>query len=171
MKPLPEKRVANPGKKPPGLAVDEMVRLLGTLERLAVATKVEAGAWLLQRLRSGQPAGALWALGRLGARVPIGGAAHHAVPPEVAAGWIEELLALDLKQQDDAAFAVAQIARLSGDRARDLDEPLRLRAAERLQQAGAARDQVLAVRELHALSEREEQRVFGESLPLGLHLA
>jgi hypothetical protein len=171
LKPAPTMRVANPGKKPPGLAVDEMVRLLGALERLDVATKIEAGGWLLHRLESGQPQGALWALGRLGARVPIAGAAHHAVPPEVASAWVEKLLTLDFKQHDDAAFAVAQIARMSGDRARDLDEPLRLRAAERLERAGAHPDQARSIREPHGLSEREEQRVFGESLPLGLHLA
>ena len=170
LRPPEAKRVANPGKKPPGLAVDEMVRLLGALERLPVATKVEAGAWLLHRVRSGQPAGALWALGRLGARVPVAGAAHHAVPPEIASAWIEELLLLDFKQHDDAAFAVAQIGRVSGDRARDLDEPLRLRAADRLARAGAEQ-QARSVREALHLSEREEQRVFGESLPLGLHLA
>ena len=85
LKPPPEKRVANPPKKPPGLAPDEMVRLLGALERLDARTKAEAGGWLFQRLQSGQPAGVLWALGRLGARVPVAGAAHHALPAEVAA--------------------------------------------------------------------------------------
>src|SRR5438552_8286755 len=40
---VPKGRVANPGKKPPGLAPDEMVRLLGSLERLSRVTKAEAG--------------------------------------------------------------------------------------------------------------------------------
>ncbi|HZX95472.1 MAG TPA: Hsp70 family protein, partial [Myxococcales bacterium] len=85
LRPPPKGRVANPGKRPPGLAVDEMVRLLGALERLPVAQKIEAGSWLMEKL----PApGVAWALGRLGARVPVAGAAHHTVPPEVAAEWL-----------------------------------------------------------------------------------
>src|SRR5205814_2724071 len=93
LKPAPKQRVANPGKKPPGLAIDEMVRLLGALERLPPATKVEAGQWLLWRLAEGPAPGVAWALGRLGARVPVAGAAHATVPPEVAAEWLSALLA------------------------------------------------------------------------------
>jgi hypothetical protein len=167
LRPAPKQRVANPGKKAPGLAVDEMVRLLGALERLPPALKAEAGGWLLAKER--QP-GALWALGRLGARVPVAGAAHWVVPPEVAAEWLEALLRLDFRAAEEAPFAVAQLARLSGDRSRDLDEALRLRAAERLEKTGAPPEWSRAIREVQELGEKDEQRVFGEALPLGLHL-
>jgi molecular chaperone DnaK (HSP70) len=171
LKPLPSGRVANPGKKPPGLAPDEMVRLLGALERLPPALKEEAGGWLLARHASGAQPGVLWALGRLGARVPVAGAAHHVVPPEIAGRWLSRLLELDWKRQDEAPFAAAQLARLSGDRTRDLDAQLRTRSAERLEAAGAPEDWARAIREVQALGERDEQRIFGESLPAGLHLA
>jgi len=171
LRPAPKQRVANPGKKPPGLGVDEMVRLLGALERLPPAVKVEAGGWLLEKLSSGRPApGVAWALGRLGARIPVAGAAHHAVPPEVASEWLGQLLALDFRAAEEAPFAVLQLARLSGDRARDLDEPLRQRAAAALEKAGAPPEWPRSLRETAALGEKDEQRVFGESLPLGLHL-
>jgi hypothetical protein len=74
-------------------------------------------------------------------------------------------------KQPEAQFAVAQIARLSGDRARDLDEKLRLRAAEALEHVHAPPDWARGIRELQALGEKDEQRVFGDSLPAGLHLA
>ena len=166
LRPKPTGRVANPGKKPPGLATDEMVRLLGALERLPIAAKVEAGGWLLSLLA--QP-GVAWALGRLGARVPVAGAAQSVVPPEVAAQWLEALLAQ--VKQPEAQFAIAQIARLSGDRSRDLDEDLRARAATALEKSSAPPDWPRAIREVQVLGEKDEQRVFGESLPLGLHLA
>jgi molecular chaperone DnaK (HSP70) len=166
LRPKPVGRVANPGKKPPGLAIDEMVRLLGALERLPIAAKIEAGGWLLSILS--QP-GAAWALGRLGARIPVAGAAQSVVPPEVAAQWLQALLAQ--VKQPETQFAIAQIARLSGDRARDLDEELRLRAASALEKSAAPPDWSRAIREVQALGEKDEQRVFGESLPLGLHLA
>jgi len=168
---VPKGRVANPGKKPPGLAPDEMVRLLGSLERLSRVTKAEAGSWLVERLRSGPAAGVAWALGRLGARVPVAGAAHHVVPPEIAADWLQFLLEMDLRANAEASFAVAQLARLSGDRARDLDEELRARAAAALEKLRAPPEWTRAIREVTALGEKDEQRVFGEALPLGLHLA
>ena len=168
LRPKPAGRVANPGKKPPGLAQDEMVRLLGALERLPVTAKIEAGGWLLDKLHGAQP-GVAWALGRLGARVPVAGAAQSVVPPDVAAVWLLALLAQ--VKQPEAQFAIAQIARLSGDRARDLDEDLRLRAAAALETASSPPDWSRAIREVQVLGEKDEQRVFGESLPLGLHLA
>lgn len=173
LKPPPTGRVANPGKKPPGLGIDEMVRLLGALERLAPASKIEAAGWLLAKIEPGKrpPPGVVWALGRLGARVPVAGAAHHTVPLAIATAWLEQLMALDFRTAEEAPFAVAQLARLSGDRARDLDEPLRLQAAARLEQAGAPAEWAAAIREVHALGEKDEQRVFGEALPTGLHLA
>ena len=171
LKPVPRQRVANPAKKQPGLGVDEMVRLLGALERLPVDRKIEAGAWLLEKLSAGRAPGVAWALGRLGARVPVAGAAHRAVPPEVASEWLARLLALDFSAADDAPFAIAQIARRSGDRARDLDEPTRERAAALLERSAAPEDWARSIREARALGEKDEQRVFGEALPLGLHLA
>jgi hypothetical protein len=147
-----------------------MVRLLGALERLSPATKVEAGGWLLEKLADKRPApGVAWALGRLGARVPVAGAAHNVVPPETSAEWLTRLLELDFRTVEDAPFAVMQLARLSGDRARDLDEPLRLRAAAALEKT--APEWARSIREVTALAEKDEQRVFGEALPLGLHLA
>jgi hypothetical protein len=92
------------------------------------------------------------------------------VPPEIAAEWLEFLLRTDLRANSDAPFAVAQLARLSGDRARDLDEALRGRAAAALEQLRAPPDWARAIREVTALGEKDEQRVFGEALPLGLHL-
>src|SRR5438128_215839 len=171
LRPTPKGRVANPGKKAPGLAIDEMVRLLGALERLAPSAKLEAGSWLVERLRTGAAPGTAWALGRLGARVPLAGAAHQAVPPEVAAQWLELLLGLDLRINTEAPFAIAQLARLSVDRARDLDEDLRTRAAAALEQARAPAEWARGIREVRELGEKDEQRVFGEALPLGLHLA
>ncbi|HYY53241.1 MAG TPA: Hsp70 family protein [Myxococcales bacterium] len=173
LRPTPKQRVANPGKRPPGMAMDEMVRLVGALEQLPVDRKIEAGGWLLEKLSSpGRPApGVAWALGRIGARIPVAGAAHHTVPPEIATEWLQRLLELDFRAVEDAPFAVAQIARRAGDRARDLDDLARERAAARLERASVPPEWARGIREVRALGETDEQRVFGEALPLGLHLA
>jgi hypothetical protein len=89
----------------------------------------------------------------------------------VATSWLDRLLALDFRVADEAPFAVLQLARRSGDRARDLDEAARLRAAQRLERSGAPAEWARSLVEVQGLAERDEQRVFGEALPLGLHLA
>jgi hypothetical protein len=48
----PETGKRRPGPKKQGY--DDMVRLAGTLERLPVERKVQAGEWLLERLRNRQ---------------------------------------------------------------------------------------------------------------------
>lgn len=151
-------------------AVDEVIRLAASLERVPAARKREAGEAVLDRVeREGPAPHLLWAIGRLGARVPFHGSGHACVGPEVAERWLERLLALSARPAD-LAFPVAQLARASGDRARDVGPEARAAAVATLKRAGAAPGVVAAVREPQALEEAEEQRIFGESLPAGLRL-
>jgi hypothetical protein len=160
--------------KAPGprrLACDDMVRLAGSLERLPAARKAQIGGWLVARLgRPTENPQGWWAVGRLGARVPLYGSAHAVVPSEVAGRWLEALLALDWKKVEPAAFAAVTLARVSGDRVRDLPEALRQTVAARLQTHRAPAAWVRLVREHVALDADDEGRVFGESLPPGLRL-
>lgn len=168
-------------KGPKALGLEDMVRLSGALERVPATDKVQAGDWLLARLDQATGAaksntgevsvGALWwALGRIGARAPLYGSAHSVVPSEVAARWLERVLRCDLHSVDQAAFAAAQLARLTQDRQRDLAPALRERAALALERAGGQDHWARLVREGGQLSEAEQVRVFGESLPHGLRL-
>ncbi len=152
-------------------AYDDMVRLAASLERVPVANKIEVGRWLLERLAlPTEKAQGWWALGRVGARAPLYGSAHNVVPPEVAAEWLQAVLALDWKRIEPAAFAATQLARYTGDRARDLDPDLRETVARRLVQAGAPPTWIAMLHGAVALDEEDRRRVFGESLPVGLKL-
>jgi hypothetical protein len=111
-----------------------------------------------------------WAVGRIGARRPFYGSAHSVVPPDVAAQWLNAILALDWKKVDPAAFAAVQIARMTGDRSRDLPEALRHTVVRRLEAANAPRAWITMVSETVELDDADEGRVFGESLPAGLKL-
>ncbi|MGC3996762.1 MAG: Hsp70 family protein [Anaeromyxobacter sp.] len=169
-------RPRDPRRPPPKVAgvkpeaVDEMIRLAGSLERLEPARKAEVGEWLLARLEADGPAAhLLWALGRLGARVPFHGSAHQVVPPAVAEGWIERLLAGGAPPAE-LAFPLAQLARRSGDRARDVGEPARVRVLDALARARTPEALLTPVREVAEASSDAEQRIFGESLPAGLRL-
>jgi hypothetical protein len=84
-------------------------------------------------------------------------------------------MALDERQPpwkgDAFALAAAEIARVSGDRARDLDETLRRRLAERLKLGTDGTHLARLVLEPVAREAREERLAFGDSLPSGLRLA
>ncbi|PRY01191.1 Hsp70 family protein [Paraburkholderia sp. BL25I1N1] len=149
----------------------DMVRLSASLERIPVERKIELGESVLTRLK--KPAEnhqSWWAVGRIGARRPFYGSAHSVVPPQTAGAWLNAILALDWKKVDPAAFAAVQIARLTGDRSRDLPEDLRLAVVRRLEAANAPRAWITMVSESVELDNADEGRVFGESLPVGLKL-
>lgn len=150
---------------------EDMVRLAAVLERLPAASKTELGQWLLQRLaKPGEPAGSWWALGRIGGRVPWHGSAHNVVPTSQAEAWLEQVLRRDFRKEAPAAFAAALLARMSGDRERDIDAGLRQRVIDALRAARAPESWLAMVAEVQALSEADEQRLFGEALPPGLKL-
>jgi hypothetical protein len=156
------------GIQPEGL--DEMVRTAASLEHLHPEQKCLLGSWLAEWLKnSPTTAGAsVWALGRLGARVPVYGSGHKSVPPEKAAEWLSLLLDLGLHQVDSAPFAVVQLARLTGDRTRDLEDGVRDRAAAALSLAGVPESWLRMLTEAVPFEATDEARALGDTLPIGL---
>ncbi len=151
----------------------EAWRLLGSLELLPVPVKVELGDLLLplaEREKIGAVRdAALWALGRLGARVPMYGPLNAVVPAEVAARWLVHLIDAALPEEA-IAFSMVQLARRTGDRYRDLHETTRQRALAWLDRRGAPAHYRELVAVGGALEEAEAGLMFGESLPRGLRL-
>ncbi|MDC8756376.1 Hsp70 family protein [Janthinobacterium fluminis] len=155
---------------------EDMMRLGASLERIPAGYKAEIGAWLLGRLDSGAPQAdgidsrRLWALGRIGARQPFYGSAHDVVPPDSVADWLAAVLALDWKRVEPAGFAAAHMARMTGDRSRDVDDALREAILRRLAAVNAPATWSAMVREVVQLDAVNERRMLGESLPPGLKL-
>ena len=137
----PAKKAGRP--KPESHELAEMWRCVASLERLDPQVKEPLGAALVLELKRPEPgAYVLWCLGRLGARVPLFGPANTVVRKESAETWIERLLERTYspgRETTDAVFALGQIARFSGDRARDIDDDLRARVIERLGSSSGAR--------------------------------
>ena len=173
---------ATPDTTPPVKGSDDdMLRLGAALERIPPEYKAEIGDWLLKRLHkslakpradasAGSDALHLWALGRIGARQPFDGSPHNVVGIDVATGWLETLLQLDWKKLEPAAFAATHLARVTEDRARDLDPALREQIATRLTAINAPAVWVDMVRQRVELDVATERRMLGESLPPGLKL-
>lgn len=162
-----------PGPRSKGIhpeGLDEMVRTAASLEHLEPGEKAELGRLISTRLES--PGGPwAWALGRLGARAPLYGSGHRVVPPEQAGEWVRLLVRAGLRRVDGAAFAVAQLARLTGDRTRDLEPEVRAEALSALEAAAAPAAWLRMVREVVALEAADEARALGDTLPAGLMLA
>jgi hypothetical protein len=87
----------------------------------------------------------------------------------VAERWIKRLLALP--NLDGAAFALAQLARRTGDRTRDIDDQARQEAVEHLRAIAAPAAWIEMVDEVAELKSGDEARAYGDSLPIGLQLA
>ena len=74
------------------------------------------------------------------------------------------------RETGDAIFALAQLARVASDRARDLDESLRQEVLARLAELGADETALRPVREYHELETAQQVQALGDSLPIGLRL-
>ena len=166
------KKPTRPKPEPHELA--EMWRCAAALERLASSLKEPLGDALARDLsRPSIPPHTLWCLGRLGARVPLYGPANTVAHRDAAARWARSLLDRPYapgRESADAIFALAQVARVSGDRARDLDEPLRLEVLGRLEALGADEATLRPVREYHELETAQQGQALGDALPVGLRL-
>src|SRR5262249_14718686 len=115
----------------------------------------------------------LWCLGRLGARVLLYGPANATVPRAVAERWLDALLPrvpTQGREANEMIFALSQLARVSGDRARDVDESVRGLVLTRLSELDADEATLRPVREYHELETAQQSEALGDALPVGLRL-
>ena len=161
---------------------DDMLRMGASLERIPSAYKAEIGDWLIEQIMA-MPTGPkidarataryaryLWALGRVGARQSFHGAAHEVAPAASAESWLGQLFTLDWKKIEPAGFAAAHIARMTGDRSRDIGQAVREEVLRKLSATGAPPAWPAMVRDVVELDQAVETRMLGDALPPGLRL-
>ncbi len=176
---------AERGRRPVTLvdgSEEDMLRVGASLERIPSAYKAEIGEWLFSQIDTIPSGGKLdarasarygrylGALGRVGARQSFQSSAHEVAPPEVAENWLLKLLQLDWRKVEPAGFAAAHIARMTGDRSRDIKEAVRDDVLRRLASSGAPPMWSAMVREVVELDQAVETRLLGDALPPGLKL-
>ncbi|NVD71286.1 hsp70 family protein [Duganella sp. BJB1802] len=173
---------------------EDMLRLGASLERIPGGYKAEIGAWMLGRLEAATKAASkaaanktrngaadagkaeaaqarfLWGLSRVGARQPFHGSAHDVVESTIVEQWLAVILSLDWKKVEPAGYAATHLARMTGDRSRDIGEALRAEILRRLAAVGAPASWSAMVREVVQLDQADEKRMLGEALPPGLKL-
>jgi hypothetical protein len=165
----PEAKLKAPKRMP--AHVDELVTMLASLERVPVPRRVSLGEWFLEKTWTDEDPRLWSAIGRVGARVPLYASVHHAVPTKNAEAWLERLLRARWEKIPTAPHAAVQLARVTGDRARDVSERLRSEVEKRLVAMNAKDAWIRAVRGLEEVGEEERVAILGEGLPIGLRLA
>jgi hypothetical protein len=158
------------------LSIQEEIEIwmtMASFERLSWNIKVDLGRLLLQQIERGRPKfQELWALSRIGARIPFYGPLDQVVPPAEAAKWVRAILSLGLELTEPLAHALVGMARYTGDRVRDLpaeDRELVARRLKSLPKGERYRD--LLFNPDVSLTSGEKDWIFGESLPSGLALS
>ncbi len=150
---------------------DDMLRLFAAMEAVPWQYRQEMGQWMLARLkRPGEPPQTWWAIGRLAARVPLAANAHKVMPPEAAQEFLDAALAQDWRRNEHALFAAVQIARMTGDRARDLSDARRALVLDRMRATHAPARWIAMVEQVTDMDAEDQRRSLGDSLPPGLVL-
>jgi hypothetical protein len=149
----------------------ELWRLAASLEHLGSTKKRKLGEALLEQLEKGKapPRWGPWAMGRLGGRVPLYGPIDRLVPTETACRWLERMLALGYRG-GEMIFALVQMARLTGDRARDVTPELRKKARAALRKLDVDKRGLRPLDEVVVVEVRDQAEFFGDSVPMGLVL-
>ena len=155
-------------------AASEVWRMLGSMELLPQATRIELAEMILdfiprRKFEAIRPA-LLWALGRIGARVPVYGPLNIVISPELIERWITNLGESSNLGDPIVQLALMQMARRTDDRYRDVAAALRSQVISWLEMGDARTHFVDLVRDGGTLDGAESRLVFGESLPTGLRL-
>ncbi|HTJ81239.1 MAG TPA: Hsp70 family protein [Polyangiaceae bacterium] len=165
-----EARKKKPKTPLPEGTESDLLDLLSYLERVPANRRVELASWILERTWTRRDPRLWAAIGRLGARVPAYASAHHVVSARVAEKHLEELLRDKWADLPTAPRAAAELARMTGDRARDLSDSIRRELLARFDRESVDPSLVAMVREVVAVKEAERATFFGERLPSGLRL-
>jgi hypothetical protein len=151
----------------------EIWRLLGSLEQLSVVQKSDLGQQLIDLLAKpklqGTRHGMMWAIGRLGTRVPVYGLLNHVIARDVVERWIDRLL----EQKENLpgqALTLMQLARRCEDRYRDISDESRARVLDWMRSHKAPNHLIKLVERGGKLETEEQDQLLGDSLPVGLRL-
>jgi hypothetical protein len=144
---------------------------VANLEKIYSQDKIRLGHQLMAEISLKKPKSQhLWALSRLAARDLLYGTVDRTVPSAEAYPWIDRLMAFSGSNPKLVGRTLSQMARKTGDRARDVSEKMRNRVLQWMETRNLADDMQHCVREILPMDSRDQNAIFGESLPQGIIL-
>ena len=153
----------------------EIWRVLGAFEQLPPGVKREMGDIMLQFLQRPKMKAVheplIWALGRIGSRVPLNGNAQSTVHRETAERWVGRLMSMQLDEYQTLPLCLMQMSRRTDDRFIDLSESVRQEAADYVKQMGGYRSLVRLIREGGEADSETATRCLGNRCPWDCGLA
>ncbi len=169
--PLLDMRRAKRGKQ---LAAQERLELwmaAASMEQLPPRERALLGRLLLYEIKPRKcKAQQLWSLARIGAREPLYAPLDRVVPPDEVRRWIADMMKKNWRNPKPVLSALCQMARRTGDRARDLPAEVRDEIAGWMQDHGAEQSLIEPLLKVIPIRSEEQDVIFGESLPAGLLL-
>ena len=149
----------------------EMWRCMGALELLQPKQKIALGGILLNR-KNKLESYEYWVLARLGARHLFHAPANNVISGDIASKWLELLIACKSSDSvlQDKLFALSRIGAMTGDRTIDVDVKHRSNALKFLEANNASKQWSSHLNEVKKESLKEQNKILGDSLPLGLSI-
>lgn len=150
----------------------EIWRLIASLENLQASLKQELGNIafnVVANCTDSLADAAIWAIGRLGSRVPMYGPLNELVSADTVGDWTSKLISFSITTPT-ALLALMQLSRKTGDRYRDIDEKNREQVIAFMEKNDAGDHFIGLVEKGGKLDEHDRSGIFGEQLPRGLRL-
>ncbi|MFH2067815.1 MAG: Hsp70 family protein [Pseudomonadota bacterium] len=158
--------------KPSRQQITEIWMTVANMEKLLVNDKIKLGRQLVSELTPKTASAQLfWALSRIGARVLLYSSSDRVIPPGEIQSWIEEILMKNWQNPGPVGTALIQLARKTGDRARDLESGMLDQILMWLSEYELLPSRIKLLQEVVPIEKKEQREMFGESLPTGLVLS
>ncbi|WP_137169681.1 hsp70 family protein [Marinomonas sp. FW-1] len=149
---------------------DDLIRLVGALERLSNEDKTVTIDWLLKRLqKTSEPDTAWWTIGRIASRHLLSGKQEERIAEEKLLPILETVLKEDWKKRKQAGLAAVLMSQVSVGESDKLSA-LRKKVANKLKKDKCPAQWLERLESQIEINSDELNALVGESLPIGLRL-
>jgi len=149
---------------------DDLIRLIGSLERLPLDIKLTSIEWLKKRLtKSSEPDTAWWTIGRLASQQLVLADTLEPLSLDKVKPLIESCLKEDWKKRKQAGLAAVLMSQINLENDPELDK-FKLKVITKLKKDKCPSHWALRLEEEVELDKDELNRFIGDSLPIGLSL-
>ncbi|REG83310.1 hsp70 family protein [Marinomonas pollencensis] len=149
---------------------DDLIRLVGALEKLDLADKSTTIDWLLKRLsKSSEPDTAWWTLGRIASRHLLCGEQSLRISEDALQTLLDAALKEDWKKRKQAGLAAVLMSQVSLGES-DMLKDYRKKVAKKLLKDKCPNQWLERLNSQIEINNDELNALVGESLPIGLRL-